>query len=353
VMCVYPAASTVRDSTRSSTVRTSMGSSAATNISNDPEASTESDAFHFDWDPMSIELMHNYSTATCFSLGDDPTLQTFYQVDVPKIGFSYPHVLHLLLGLSAMHMSRFRPQKQSLYLEHAERHSQAGFQLASRLLPNINKENCHSLFLFASLCCSFNMAMGPRPGSFLLFDDDRPAAWLSLFRGIKTVLDMHMEDIRNGILSAMIQAGISEANQDGRVLSSRESDQLARLRVMIHSTSASDEDAHALNGAVENLYWLFSSRVGSDGRTVSVKFRGFGIWLYRCTDEFMTLLQNRHPAALVIFAYACVPLNDVRWHWSMAGWIPHLLTGIWERLPREYHTWIQWPIQQIGWLPPE
>jgi hypothetical protein len=329
-----------------------------TPISNEIEAlpnvvSTETNDFHFDWDPTAVELMHNYSTITCFSLAEDPALHTFYQVDVPKIGFSHTHVLHLLLSISAMHLSRFRPKRQTFYLEHAEKHSQAGFRIATRLLPNVNQENCHSLFLFGSLSCSFIVIKGPSPSSFLLFDDEGPAEWISLFRGIQTVVQLHHEDILNGILPPLIKIGISAALQEGNSLPSWESDQLARLRLMVDSTSTSREDSQILNLAVDNLIKLFSSRIGSDGRKVSLQFQSIGVWIYRSTDEFVALLQKRHPAALAIFAHACIPLNDVSSHWTMAGWIPHLLTGIWERLPQEYHQWIQWPIQQIGWIPSE
>jgi hypothetical protein len=252
-----------------------------------------------------------------------------------------------------MHLSRFRPNRKSFYLEHAERHSQAGFRIASRLLPNVNRENCHSLFLFASLCSYFTIIKGPCSGDFLLFNDNGEAEWISLCRGIKTVLALHFEDIENGILSPMIRAGISVARRTHDSLSSMELDQLANLRIKIDESSASSEDAQILNAAVDNLQTLFSARSGGEGRKLSLQFQNIGVWLYGCTDEFTTLLERRQPAALAIFAHACLPLNDLSSHWTMAGWVPHLLTGIWERLPKEYHSWIQWPIQQIGWIPPE
>jgi hypothetical protein len=53
--------------------------------------------------------MHNYCTATCYTLSEESTLQTFHQIDIPKLGFSHEHVLHAILGLSAMHLAHFRP----------------------------------------------------------------------------------------------------------------------------------------------------------------------------------------------------------------------------------------------------
>jgi hypothetical protein len=315
--------------------------------------SSESHGDQFNWDVVTVELMHNYTIMTCFSISDEVVLQTFYQQVAPKLGFSHIHVLHLLLGLSALHLSRFRPSKRDFYVERAETHFQAGVRIASKLLSNVNQENCHSLFLFASLCSCFVIAQGPRPGKFLLFDDDGPGEWMSLFRGIQAVLETHLEEIKNGVLSPMIQSGMQEAQQSQHLLSSVESSQLTRLEILIQETAASPEESQTLNIALSDLRMLFASRLAGNGRKGCMQLRSFGGWVYRCSDEFTTLAQKRHPAALTMFAHVCVPLNDLSSNWIIAGWVPFLLTGIWERLPKQYHSWIQWPIQQTGWIPPE
>jgi hypothetical protein len=314
------------------------------------EGTPEADNISFEWDPVALELMHNYSTATCFTLSDNPMLQSFSQLDLPNIGFSQEHVLRLILSLSAIHLSRFRPTKQTFYLAHAEKHYQAGFRIASRLLQDRKREDCQSLLLFATMCNIFRLAKGPSPGDSLFFDNNGPAEWISLFRGIKPLLEIYSEDIQNGILSSMIQAGISLDSPDDTQLP--EPDQLGRLRVMIDQSSSSQEDSQTLNNAVDNLNILFSPRIGSDGQRATLSMQSVGFWFYRCSYEFAVLLQKRHPAALTILAHACCALNDLSSNWLMAGWAPHLLAGIWEDLPPRDFPWIRWPIQQIGWIPP-
>jgi hypothetical protein len=122
---------------------------------------------------------------------------------------------------------------------------------------------------------------------------------------------------------------------------------------MINNTSTSGEDSHTLNAASDSLQILFAARVGTDGQKVSLQFPTVGVWLYRCTDDFTDLLQKHHPAALAVLAHACLALNDLSSYWYMEGWVTHILAGVWERLPQKYKSWIQWPIQQIGWIPPE
>ena len=273
------------------------------------------------------------------------------QVNIPQIGFANPHVLHMILGLSALHLAHFNPTRERFYLDHANRHYSAGLRITTSLLPYLNEENCHSLFLFANLCTSFTLARGPVPGDYLLFSDNGPAEWMALFRGSHPVMDNYSEVIINGPLAAMIQDGIEEATNPRKDLPPEEMEQLARLRGMIVYTSASPEDSRTLNAIMDELVQLFASRYVGEGRKAQVELRSIGIWLYRCPLSFTALLLRRNPVALIIFAYSCVVLNDMASNWAMGGWVPHILAGIHDRLPIAYHPWMQWPIQQIGWIP--
>jgi hypothetical protein len=296
--------------------------------------------------------MHNYTTTTCISLSKNSTIQTFMQVNIPQIGFSNPHVLHMVLGLSALHLARYNPTREQFYLDHANRHYAAGLRIATSLLPHLDAQNCHSLYLFSSLCTSFTLARGPVPGDYLLFSDNGPAEWMTLFRGSHPMMDTYGEVILNGPLAAMIKAGIEEVTSPQNDLPPEETEQLARLRGMIHATPASPEDSRTLNATVDELVRLFASRYVGEGRKAQVELRSIGIWLYRCSLSFSALLIQRNPVALTIFAFSCVVLNDMAANWAMGGWVPHILAGIHERLPSAYRPWIQWPIQQIGWMPP-
>jgi hypothetical protein len=295
--------------------------------------------------------MHNYTTTTCISLSKNSTLQTFMQVTIPQIGFGNPHVLHMVLGLSAIHLARFNAARERFYLDHANRHYAAGLRIATSLLPHLNEENCHGLYLFANLCTSFTLARGPVPGDYLLFSDNGPAEWMSLFRGSHPVMDTYGEVIINGPLAAMIKGGIEEVTSPRKDLPPEEMEQLANLRGMIEPNSASPEDSCTLNATMDELVQLFASRYLGEGRKAQVEVRSVGIWLYRCSLSFTSLLLQRNPVALTIFAYSCVVLNDMSSNWAMGGWVPHILAGIHDRLPSAYHPWIQWPIQQIGWIP--
>lgn len=253
-----------------------------------------------EWGPITAELMHNYITSTCISLSSNPIMQTFMQINIPRIGFANPHVLHMVLGISALHMARFNPNRDSYYLDHANRHYQAGLWIATSLLQNLNEENCHGLYLFSSQCTLFTLARGPTPGDFLLFSDNGLAEWMTLFRGAHPVLESYGDIIRNGPLAPMIQDGIQSLTRARVDMPASETDQLTILRSMVESHPSSSEELRTLNAALDELAVLFSSRYSIEGRKAQVETRSIGIWLYRVSGTFTTLLQQQHPVALTI-----------------------------------------------------
>ncbi|KAF2714821.1 hypothetical protein K504DRAFT_395531 [Pleomassaria siparia CBS 279.74] len=306
----------------------------------------------FPWGPMTAELMHNYVTTTCATFSDNPILEIFMRVNVPRIGFANVHVLHMILGLSALHLAKFNPTQEQSYMDQADRHYQAGLQTACLLLPKLNEENCHSLYLFSNLCTSFALARGPVPGDFLLFSDNGPAEWKTLVRGSQPVFDSFGDLIMNGPVAPMIKSGVQGALLSIVPLPEVENEQLARLRELIETTSTSPDESQVLNKGLDELFRLYSSRHVTEGRKTQAQLRSIGIWLYRASNDFTGLLQKRHPAALVLFAFSCVALHGLSSNWAMGPWVPHILSAIHERLPLEYLPWIQWPLQQIGWIPP-
>lgn len=317
-----------------------------------PAACTYVAAPSFEWGPITAELMHHWTVSTSQTFSDDPVLQTFMQVNAARVAFANEHVLHMILAISALHLTRLKPNQKQMYSEHAERHYEAGLRTVIPLLPKLNEENCHSIFLFASLCNSHSLARGPKPGDFLLFGENGPAEWSILFKGMLPVVMSHASTLMDGPLAPMMRSGAAATHHTPVSLPIRENEQFSRLHELVQSTAESTEQLCILEAAMDHLRSLYSTRYTLDGRKCKTSLQHVGIWLWRCIDGLTVLCQDRHPAALVIFAFACVALNDSSDMWSINGLVPHLLTGIHKHLSAQYHVWIQWPIQQVGWVLP-
>ncbi|KAH7080171.1 hypothetical protein BKA63DRAFT_237273 [Paraphoma chrysanthemicola] len=306
----------------------------------------------FTWSATTAELMHQWVVSTSQVLTEDPITKQFMQISVPRLAFAEQHILHLILAISALHLVHLKPEKKGHYADHAERHYQAGLQLIIPLLTQLNEENCHTIFLFATLCNGHSLAQGPRPGDYLLFGEDGPAQWSALFRGLLPLLSSYSRHLMDGPMAAMIRPGAAAACQPPVALPKADNDVLLQLEHFVNTVAGSDEEMSILAAALQHLRALYSSRYTGDGQKRRATIVDLGIWLWRCTEGLTELLQRRHPGALVIFAYACVVINDIGNLWLFTGWVSHLLAGIHRSLPPQYHVWIESPMQDIGWLPP-
>jgi Fungal Zn(2)-Cys(6) binuclear cluster domain/Fungal specific transcription factor domain len=138
---------------------------------------------------VDLELLHNYETLTSHTLSGIPQMQTFMRVDVPRIGFAHPFMLHSLLAICALHLAHFKKDVRDFYTSQAEKHYEIALGTATTLLPNINRENCAALYMFAAFCATYTMAIGPKKGDFLLFSDNGIAEWRVLFKGVRAIID--------------------------------------------------------------------------------------------------------------------------------------------------------------------
>ena len=75
-------------------------------------------------------------------------------------------------------------------------------------------------------------------------------------------------------------------------------------------------------------------------------------WLIQNSDEYIELLINWHPGALILLAHFCIVLHRVGTrNWYLEGRATSLLSTIVPRLDLTWHRYIEWPLREIG-LPP-
>jgi hypothetical protein len=293
---------------------------------------------------MDLELLHNYSTSTCMTIATTPSVQTYMRINVPRMGFSHPLVLHAVLAISALHLAHFKKgDSKAVYRNEAEYHYETALRLATAELQDINKDNYPSLYVFASLCSLLILAMGPAPGNFLLFTNDVIAEWSVMFRGFRGM--RHILECDYGLLQNDDLAPLSKLSINQMNLPPSNNEHLEELRDMILATASDDPDLHLYITTLKNLSESFPIR-----QTQPCPQLVF-VWLYRLSDEFVLCLQQRKPIALVILAHIVVLLNDLSSFWWIGGWIDHIMSEVYAALTEEYRTWMRWPIEEIGWLP--
>ncbi|KAB8265736.1 hypothetical protein BDV32DRAFT_158089 [Aspergillus pseudonomiae] len=152
----------------------------------------------FEFSIVDMELFHNFVSPTDYGASDYQSATRIYHSQLTRLGFSFPYVLRLLLASSGFQLAR-RPeimqQQQSAiqgnnYHVVAERHYNIAIREVAVAVPRLNKENCHAIYTAAVHIFIGSLAMGPRPGEYMAFRDDGQPGFLSLFIGVRTVLEI-------------------------------------------------------------------------------------------------------------------------------------------------------------------
>ena len=75
------------------------------------------------------------------------------------------------------------------------------------------------------------------------------------------------------------------------------------------------------------------------------------VWHFAMAESFMPLLQQGKQEAVAIFAHSLIVFSTVNWSRWFNSWDTFLLARAWDVLDPEHRLWIQWPIEEMGWMP--
>ena len=299
-----------------------------------------------------MELWHHYLMVMCPEISDDPASLRFWQINIPRTGFTNHFVLHLTLALSAFHLSRRSPERRYACLAQAEKHETIALQAITPILPCLNSMNCEALYAASTLICFCYLAKGPQPGEFIAFSETGNAQWLILLGGTRSILSSKRAELQSAVFEPMAQeSALHEPVKSKRDLVPAYRKPLEELRLYIEGKSSTDEMGariclrmlDTLASSFRNIYDPISES-GLDDRRHSPEVFG---WLYRLPDEFCQLLKDKHQAALVILAHFVVILKELDHFWFMKGWAEHVMAGIHSYIGKENEDLIKWPMQQI------
>ncbi|KAK0110429.1 hypothetical protein ONS96_002041 [Cadophora gregata f. sp. sojae] len=321
-------------------------------ISSPPPSSQVTSAPTHGLNVLEIEIWHHYLMKTCPSFSGDGL--EFWQEKLPAIGFSYPFVLQLILSLSAFHLARSRPDKEHIFTPAAEMYHTTGIQSATALLASLDETNCEAMYSAANLVSFCSLARGPRPGEFLAFSSHGPAELFNLLRGVRLIAAAQHQQLSSGVLAPC-------AKEDTRKPFTKPTQPcpdckppISALRWFINSSSDLLEPysqtyltaLDALLRSFHSVYATSEENKDNEDQHSQIVFT----WLYRASDEYIRCVQEKHPIALIIFAFFAVLLRETDDQWFMEGWVHHIIGGVCQFVPDELRRWLSWPIEQSDFV---
>lgn len=292
-----------------------------------------------------LELLHNYSTSTCFSLAEYQEVQHIWKTQVPQIGFDHLFVLEMVFSLSAYHLARVRPDSRDFFTRLGQSYHNKALVSATALIMQLDENNCEAVYLSAAFTSFIMFAKGPRINDYLFFGDECSIDPLLLIRGVRTIFRTRWQELSTGKLAGLFRISNYRLRARSGTVPPELDGYLMNLRGFIISNTEEDDPItetylEALDGLV-NVLGLWSTK--DDGSTQTNTAHLVFVWLYRSSDEFVACLQGCQPIALVLFAHIAVLLGTEQSVWYVEGWARHIITGIQISLPDEYQMWLQWP----------
>ncbi|KAH6879862.1 C6 zinc finger protein [Thelonectria olida] len=295
-----------------------------------------------------LELFHVYSTSTYATLSLSPTLRDFWKITVPHLAFQYEYLMREIFALSALHLARHRPEHRDSYMSTALTHHQVASREALKLLQDVRNENVACLFMFSALTIPITLAT-PKRDSFgeIPADEGSFEDWIYLIQGTKQLRDILGADISESPLAPLLKFGAErwELQCPSTVTDIYRNDMLCELqnRINVHV-----EDPGRLCIYTETINSLRSAAY------CSINWEGADafVWIYRCIDGFLPLLELSTQEALAILAHFCVMVKKAETQWWLQGWADRIISEVYRRLDAEHKAWIHRPAEEMGWVAP-
>ncbi|KAJ5350980.1 hypothetical protein N7541_008707 [Penicillium brevicompactum] len=332
-----------------------------------------------------MRLLHHFTSSTSKTLSDDPEAHETWATTVVQIAFTQSFLLQGILALAALHMASLKPDEKEYFSILAASKQDAALKDFRHQLENITTQNCDAIFAFSFLAEYYIPASAGtviNPAATFMDDDFFGAIvdWLRLHQGTSDIYKRKGHWIRNGPVAPLLWRDITSERclsptRKHDVGDSRNYplyDLVSKWDTDIACTSSDAQEEKINSRALELLVEAFnSSSEGSEANAgrmsvsellndtlppeyeISPISKGSNYlslslgWLFEIPFGFVELLEQRRPAALIIFAYFAVLFQNAPRFWWNEPIPAKIVKAVAAVLPRECHRWIEWPIREV------
>jgi hypothetical protein len=259
--------------------------------------------------------------------------------------FKSPFLMDELLALAAAHKSTLLDD------ERRDWHRTEATRLQTRALtqfnvahPDVSDDNCLAVFLFSALL-----------GQHVLFDTfsslqdlpgvlDKLVQCLGLHRGIAIIAGQSWPMLQDHIMPPHLAAMPEIHRRTVPETSSPPGDECADLTRLLDRSELSASSDRACRTAVEVLQPMFDAqRVTCTQSCADRRLIVVQEWPVRIPSDYISLLSQRRPEAMVILAYYAVLLHHARDYWVVGDAGKFLIRSISEHLGAYWAEWLVWP----------
>ncbi|KAH7368395.1 hypothetical protein B0T11DRAFT_63899 [Plectosphaerella cucumerina] len=305
-----------------------------------------------------LALHHHWTLHTSLTISGESNFAGIWQNIIPELGFRYPFVTHSIMSLAALHIAQTRdPHDKQLVAQAAEHYNVAlrGFR---EEVAEITESNSEALFCWCLLNVLYVFAMSTLqvPGT-----SDRTSGrkdrilgveLIPMIQGIEAVLGPTHNHLRFGRLAILMSLGNWDELDPGPLQSHGPDGFLCQIR----QTWANNSDAATYEEALRILRKcrLFVKQFETmDSATLAEwgynrSWSGPLIFIHYTPAAYFTLLQQRQPPALILFAHFGVLVHEIRHFWFIGAWGKEIVDVVSDLLGAYWAPWVSWPLESVG-----
>ncbi|KAJ5146985.1 hypothetical protein N7526_000337 [Penicillium atrosanguineum] len=241
------------------------------------------------------------------------------------------------------------------YLLTAYDHHESALKGYRCSLSNLNSESCHAIF---GCACLLFITSFSRP-SKNPFPSDQPdvsmgtgiwldfqlSEWIILIKGLPSIVN-HSEllpVLRHGPMSPLMKARESMCKKDN-FPSGKNVLAYSRLHDLSEALGKQSSDQHAVEICQSSLRTLHE--VVEELPQMHDTALAF-IWPMRATPDYLVLLEDKRPEALLVFAYYCALLQLMSSRWFIKGWPLSILESIRDTIEDKWIWLLGWPLETV------
>jgi hypothetical protein len=296
-------------------------------------------------DILHMRLLHHFITVTAKTLAHEPEVADVFSSYIPKVAFDNHYILHAILSLAALHISRSEPARRADYLLKARRHHQIALTKFRAEVKDVSESNIHAVLIFNTFLFPYTCAIS---ASSTNLGDTFESIFSNIIvtRMVGPLIQANglYEALRQSDLGRIIPKDVHSFNwKNAETLKVTELVQLRKFSDIIHHIYPPEID-EAYREAIRLLELVFDaiSRLSKPPSDSLLR-----LWIHYIPSRFVELLSEKQPGALIIFAHYGVILGKGRHYWFLEG-IDELMLSVADAfVPTEWKNWLDWPKEQM------
>ena len=252
-----------------------------------------------------------------------------------------PYLLHEIMAFSARHLAALRPEKSQEYLAQSVRLQNVAISHFNVGQVQVDESNCVAMILFSSILGRHLLidALAVRTPDFAHFLA-RYTQHTRIRQGLRAVAKGSWPLLLQTDLKAFLSWGSRIMQSPG------EGPECDSLRHLISQSSLPVDAAEACGKAIDALQAGFDELRSLEGEG-ALRCQIVYMWSIMAPMEFLDLLEQHHPEAIVILAYYAVLLHGARSTWQIGDSGAYIVNSISQFLGPHWSQWLSWPMSMM------